>query len=113
MREMVFEHAKSGKGEAGEDTDRVQPHQRVELRLEHDDEQNRHGSEHEDAVGEDQAVAALGQLPRQERIARDEAGEVWETVEARVPTGEEDEHGGGLDDKERDCPEPGGTENIP
>ena len=70
IRRWCLSMPKPGEREPGEHTDRVQADERVELRLEDDDQQDRDHGEHEDAVGEREPVAALGQLTRQERIAR-------------------------------------------
>ncbi len=66
LRQVMLEHAESGKGESGENPDCVEADERIELRLEDDDEQDGHRSQDEDAIGECQPVSAFCQLPGKE-----------------------------------------------
>ena len=109
---MMLEHAEPGKRESGEHPDRVQADERIELRLEHDDEQDGDRSEDEDAIGEREPVTALGQLTREERIPGHEAGEIRKTVEARVAAGEEDHHRRGLHHIEERGSDPRVAEDV-
>src|ERR1017187_6763307 len=60
--EVALHHARAGHGEAGEHADGVQGHQRVDLRVEDDDQHQRDRPQHEDPVGEGEAMSALGEL---------------------------------------------------
>ena len=70
-----------------------------------DHEDGRRDGQGDDAVGEHQPVAALGELLGHERVVGMEAGQAGEVGEARVGGQDEDQHRGALHDVERHVPE--------
>ena len=65
--------------EPGEDADRVERDQRVDVRADRQQQRERRDGQHDDAVAERQPVPASGQLPRQEGVLGDEAGQERES----------------------------------
>ena len=59
---MVDDHSRLGEREPGEHADGVQRDEVGDVTAEHDDECSGQGGEHEDPVGEDEPVAAVGEL---------------------------------------------------
>ncbi len=110
--EVVLDHARAGHGEAGEDTDRVEGDQCRDLGVGGEQQRDRHDGEHDDPVGEGEAVAAPGELLRQVLVLGDEAGEEGEAVEAGVPACVEDEHGRELDHVEEGPADPAAAEDV-
>ena len=78
--------------EAGEHADRVERDEPVDLGVGDDQHRDRGDGEEDDAVREDQAVPALGELAGHEVVFGVEAREAGEVGEARVRGEHEDEH---------------------
>ena len=98
----VLRHAEAGQGEAGEDADRIERDQVVDVTAGRQDQRDRRRGQHHDAVREGQPVAALGQPARQIAVRGNEVGEEREAVERRVRAGVEDQHRRQLDRQERE-----------
>lgn len=97
MRQVVFGHAVAGHRESGEHADRVEGNQRVDRAAGHHQQRHRQRGERDDPVRKHQAVTAFRQLPWQETVFGDEAGQGREAVEAGVRAGEQDGRRRGLD----------------
>ena len=110
-RQVVLHHAGPGHEEAREHADGVEGDQIVDLRLVDEHEGEGDAGQHQNPVGEGQAMATPGQLARQESVPRHEAGQVREAVEAGVAARVEDQHGGQLHDVEGEVPGGAGAED--
>ena len=82
--------------ERGEDPHGVQRDQPVHASVEGNDERDGAGRQQNDAVREDEFVAQIDELARQEPVSAEYGGEPWEIGEAGVGGEHEDEHGGEL-----------------
>ena len=98
---MALGHARLRQGERGEHADGVERDQLGDVGLEEDDRDGAGDGQGDDAVGEHQAVAALGELLGHERVVGVEAGQAGEVGEAGVGRQHQDEHGGGLGEQEQ------------
>src|SRR5205085_9995188 len=77
----VDDHAGLRERERAEDAERVEGQHRLLRPLEDDDEYRREDGEDDDAVGEDEAVATVGELARQKPVSREQGGEAREVGE--------------------------------
>ena len=84
MRALEPEHAELRQREAREHADRVQRDERRGVAVEDDDEQRGEPGEEDDAVREHEAIAAIGHLPREIAVARDDRREPGEVGERGV-----------------------------
>ncbi len=105
-------HAKASHREAGEHAHGVHADQDVQLSPGHDQERLGGDGEDDDPVREHEPVAPAREAVGEERVLRDEAGEVREPVEARVAAGPQDQHRGGLHEKEPETPVPARAEDV-
>ena len=110
--EVVLDHAGAGHGEAGEHPDGVEGDQAGHLCPGGQDQRQGHHGEHDDPVGEGQAVATSGELFGEVGVLGHEAGQEGEAVEAGVSAGVEDEHGGELDHVEEELADRAGTQDV-
>ncbi len=94
--EPMDHHARLRQGEAGEHPHRIERDQAVGLGPE--DHEDRDGRDHEpdDAVGEDQLVTPVHELPGHETVAGQDRGQARKAGEAGVGRQEQDGHGGYL-----------------
>ncbi len=90
---VVFDHARLRQREREEHADGVQRDERVGLAAEGDDQRAGGGGEHDDAVGEHEPVAPVGELSRQVAVVGDDRREAREVRVGGV--GREGEDGGG------------------
>ena len=94
-------HARLGQGEGGHHPDGVQRDQRVDVGLEEHDQEDGHRRQGDDAVGVDETVAPLAELPGQQGVAGGEACQQREPGEGGVGRQHQDEQGRRLDQEER------------
>ena len=94
--QVVLRHAGLREREADEHADGVERDELGDLGAGDDDEDPGGAGQGDDAVGEHEAVAALGELAGQEAVAGLEAGQAGEVGEAGVGGQHQDEHRGGL-----------------
>ena len=92
--DVLLGHAGLGEGERGEHADGVERDQLGDVGLEDDHGDGGDDGQGDDAVGEHQPVAALGELLGQEPVVGGEAGQPGEVGEAGVGRQHQDEHGG-------------------
>ena len=78
-------------GEPGEHAERVQRDQRRDVALEDDDQHAGDDGEEDDAVGEHQAVAAVGELAGQEAVPGDDRRQPGEVGVGRVGGQDQDQ----------------------
>ena len=91
---MVDDHSRLGEREPGEHADGVQRDEVGDVTAEHDDECSGQGGEHEDPVGEDEPVAAVGELAGEEAVAGDDPGQAWKVGVGGVGGEDQDGEGG-------------------
>ena len=96
------DHAGLAEGEAGEYADDVELDELVDVGVEADDQRYRAPAEQDDAVAEDQLVAAGMHLSGQVAVFGEDRGQHREAVERGVGGEDEDGGGGGLIDVEQD-----------
>ena len=89
----MHDHACLREGEADEDADGVERHERGGVALEHPDDDAGDEREHHDAVAEGEAVTAGGELVGQVLVAREDAGQAREVGEGGVGRQHEDGEG--------------------
>ena len=89
----------SGEGQLGEHADGVQRDEVGDVSAEHDDECSGQGGEHEDAVGEDEPIAAVGELAGEEAVAGDDPGQAWKVGVGGVGGEDQDCEGGELEEE--------------
>ena len=101
---MVHHHPGLRQREAGEHADGIQLDQQAGLPAERDDQHGRRARQHEDAVREDEPVAAVRQLPRHVAVAGDDRRQPGEVRVGGVRGQHEDRERGYLEDQVHRCP---------
>ena len=100
LLQPMADHARLRQRERGEHADDVELDQPVEVGVEHHDQQAREGAQHDDAVGEDEAVPAVRELPRHEPVARQDRRQPREVLIRGVRRQDQDRAGEELHDVE-------------
>ncbi len=100
--EPVPDHAGLPERERHEDADDVELDERGDVGLEHDQDDDGRDRQRDDAVREDQPVAAGGERLRRVAVGREHRAEQREPVERRVRREQQHRRGRRLDDEERD-----------
>ena len=98
-REPATDHARLREREGEKDSDGIERDESVSAAAEDHEEERRRPPKDEDAVGEDEAIPARAELPREEAVPGQEEGQSREIGEGRVGREHQDEHGGALDEE--------------
>ena len=96
---VVDDHSRLGEREPGEHADGVQRDEVGDVTAEHDDQCSGQGGEHEDPVGEDEPIAAVGELAGEEAVAGDDPGQAWKVGVGGVGRENQDGERGELEEE--------------
>jgi hypothetical protein len=94
--EPVAHHPGLGEREGGEHTDHVEMDESLHVGVVDPDQGGRDCGQDDDAVGEDEPVAEVGELPREEPVAGEQRGEPREALVRGVRRQDQDGHSRGL-----------------